>query len=115
MATTNEQISEKIGHLNGSMESVLRSIAATEQQAAARSEKIFEKLEEASQDISTLKQQVSEIHHKIDNTIMPAVDEFNRMKWKGTGALAAAGLVGGLIIGNLGSLVKYVSTMFNPS
>lgn len=115
MPTTNEQLAEKIGHLNGSVEAILRSIAATEQHAAARSEKIFDKLEEAAEDIAMLKQQVPAIDHKIETTIMPAVNEFNSMKWKGAGALTVAGIAGGVILGNLGAILKYVLSLFTPT
>lgn len=112
MPTTNEQLAEKIGHLNGSVEAILRTIAASEQHAQARSEKIFDKLEEAADDIATLKQQVPVINEKINDTIMPAVEEFNRMKWKGAGALGLAAIAGGVVIGNLGAIFKFVLPLF---
>lgn len=114
MPTTNEQLAENIGHLNGSVESILRSIAASEQRASQRSDKIFEKLEQAAGDIAVLKQQVPTINDKIDTTIMPAVEEFNRMKWKGAGALGLAAVAGGVIIGNIGAIVKYIASLFTP-
>jgi predicted nucleic acid-binding Zn-ribbon protein len=115
MPTTNEQLAEKIGHLNGSMEAVIRRIDASEQHAAARSEKIFDKLEETADDIAALKQQVPAINQKIDKTIMPAVEEFNRMKWKGAGALGLAAIAGGVVIGNIGAIFKFFLSLFTPT